>query len=148
MDKAEEALKSFKETFNCAQAVLSAFGPQMGLDKQTALKVAGAFGGGMARMGETCGAVTGALMVIGLKHGKTAPGDKEAQEITQRISETFLEKFRSRNYTVMCRELLGCEVGTEEGMKFIKENNLRERLCTRFIAAAALILEELLFPRH
>jgi C_GCAxxG_C_C family probable redox protein len=144
MDKSEEASKTFRETFNCAQAVLSAFGPELGLERKTALKVAAAFGGGLARMGETCGAVTGALMAIGLKHGKTMPEDKVAQEATQRMSEMFLERFKSMNYSVLCRELLGCEVGTEEGMKFLKENNLRERLCTGFIADAALILEELL----
>ena len=80
MNQVECALSCFQEGFSCAQAVLSAYGPQYGLDRELALKVAGAFGGGMGHMGQVCGAVTGAFMVIGLKYGKTCAEDNETRE--------------------------------------------------------------------
>lgn len=145
VDKVDEALDCFKQSFNCSQAIVSTYGPGFGLDRETALKASALFGGGIARSGETCGAVTGALMVIGLALGKPNAEDKEAVKQANRMANLFLERFRKRNFTVLCRELLGCEVATPEGMKFLKENNLREQLCSRFVKDSAEILEELLF---
>ena len=144
VDKVDQALDGFKQ-FNCSQAIVSTYGPEFGLDRECALKAAALFGGGVARLGETCGAVTGALMVIGLAFGKADAGDKEAIRQTNRTADLFIERFKERNFTVRCRELLGCEVGTAEGMKFLKENNLREQLCSHFVKDAAEIIEELLF---
>ena len=80
MNQKEQAVACFAQTFNCAQAILSTYGLQLGLERELALRVAGAFGAGMGRMGETCGAVTGAFMLIGLKYGKTRPEDNERKE--------------------------------------------------------------------
>jgi C_GCAxxG_C_C family probable redox protein len=96
-------------------------------------------------MGETCGAVTGAIMIIGLFQGKTRPDDKEADQETNKTARAFIEVFRSRNYSTLCRELLGCDVGTPEGMEFAKKHNLKDRLCSRFVKDAAEIIEELIF---
>ena len=84
--RAEEAVACFKSDFSCSQAVFSVYAEQLGLDKQVALKISCAFGGGMARMAETCGAVTGALMVIGLKHGKARPDDNDARDRTYALA--------------------------------------------------------------
>ena len=145
MDKVDQALDCFKQFFNCSQAIVSTYGPEFGLDRETALKTSALFGGGVARLGETCGAVTGALMVIGLAFAKTNVEDKETAKKTNRVADLFIERFKKRNFTVQCRELLGCEVGTAEGMKFLKENNLREQLCSHFVKDAAEILKDLLF---
>jgi C_GCAxxG_C_C family probable redox protein len=144
VEKIDQALQCFKETFNCSQAIVSAYGPGLGLDRDTALRVAAAFGGGIARTGETCGVVTGALMVIGLAYGRTKAEDKESLEKTNRTALAFLESFRKRNFTVRCKELLGCEPGTPEGKEFAEKNNLKEKLCSVFVKDAAEILEELL----
>ena len=144
MDKVDQALDSFKRFFNCSQAIASTYGPEFGLDCETALKASALFGGGIARSGETCGAVTGALMVVGLALGRANVEDKKALEEANRAAALFMEKFKQRNFTVRCKELLGCEVGTTEGMKFLKENNLREQLCSHFVKDAAEILEEIL----
>ncbi|UCD85357.1 MAG: C_GCAxxG_C_C family protein, partial [Deltaproteobacteria bacterium] len=80
MSKVKSAVSCFKEGFSCSQVLLSTYGTDFGLDRETALKVAGAFGGGMGRMGEVCGAVTGAFMVIGLKHGMVKGEDNKAKE--------------------------------------------------------------------
>jgi C_GCAxxG_C_C family probable redox protein len=79
MNKVERAVYCFNQGFSCSQAVLSTYGPKFELDPELALKVSGAFGAGMGRMGETCGAVTGAFMVIGLKYGKTRVEDEETK---------------------------------------------------------------------
>jgi C_GCAxxG_C_C family probable redox protein len=145
MDRIDLASQCFREGFNCSQAVFSAYAPDLGLDRETALKAAAAFGGGIARTGGTCGAVTGALMTIGLACGRTRAEDKEAMKRTNRLADEFMERFRSRNYSVECRQLLGCEIGTPEGFKFAETENLREKLCAVFVKDAAEIVEELLY---
>ncbi|MCX5803443.1 MAG: C-GCAxxG-C-C family protein [Proteobacteria bacterium] len=144
MNNPERAVSCFKETFSCSQAILSTYGPELGLEKETALKVAGAFGGGMARMGEVCGAVTGAFIVIGLKHGKIKAEDEEAKEKTYLIVREFVERFKSRNGSIKCRELLGYDISTLGGIKLIKEKNLFYTICVKYVRDAAEIIEELL----
>jgi C_GCAxxG_C_C family probable redox protein len=143
-EKADQAVACFKNDFNCAQSVFSTFAEQHGLDKQAALKISGAFGGGMARMAETCGAVTGALMVIGLKYGKATVGDDEAKTKTNALAREFVERFKAIHYTIVCRELLGCDIGTEAGKQVFDDKNYSESRCTKFVGDAATILEEIL----
>ena len=85
------------------------------MDRETALKIAGGFGGGMGRMAGTCGAVTGAFMVIGLVHSMTKKGDLQQKELSYEYIRKFAEKFRERNGTLVCRELMGVDVSTPEG---------------------------------
>ncbi len=144
MSKPEEALYCFNETFNCSQAVFAAYAPEMGLDRETALKVAGAFGGGMGRMGETCGAVTGAFMLIGLKYGQTNTGDEAAKDRTYQFVREFVERFKKRNRSIMCRELLGVHIGTPEGSQAFKERGLKNAVCAKLVRDAAEIMEEML----
>lgn len=125
--------------------MLSTYGERFGLDRETALKVAGAFGGGIGRMGELCGAVTGAFMVIGLKHGKTKADDDEAREKTYELVNTFAAGFKSRNKSIQCSDLLGHDLGTDQGREAVAEKNLFTTLCPRFVRDAGEILEELLF---
>jgi len=143
MSNVEIAVASFKAGLSCSQAVLSAFAPGLGLDRQTALRVAAAFGGGMARMGQTCGAVSGALMVIGLKHGHVAAQDKAAKEKTYALVREFVDQFRARNGSLLCRELLGYDIGTPEGMQLVREKGLSTSICSRLVRDAAEILERL-----
>ena len=139
MDNADRAASCFKEGFNCAQAVLSAYGPNFGLDRGLALKVAAAFGGGMGRLGGTCGAVTGALMAIGLRCG-TVKVDEQAKEKTYRLVREFTEAFRSRNGSIVCRELLGLDISTPEGRKQAMEKKLFTTLCPKLVRDAAEII--------
>jgi C_GCAxxG_C_C family probable redox protein len=145
MSIADQAVACFDEGFNCSQAVFSAFAPQLGLDRVVALKVAGPFGGGIGRMGETCGAVTGALMVIGLKYGQTTSEDKAAKEKSYELVRQFAERFKARNRGCLaCRELLGADIGTPEGMQKIREKQAFTTMCPKFVRDAAEIVEELL----
>jgi C_GCAxxG_C_C family probable redox protein len=144
MNHSEKATKAFKEGYNCSQAVLSAFAEELNLDKDLALKVSCGFGGGMARMSETCGAVTGALMTIGLKYGKTVITDNEARDKTYSKVNEFVEEFKSMNNTIVCKELLGCVLSTPEGAKMASEKNFHTTICPKFVADAAEILEKIL----
>ncbi|SRR5271166_5769164 len=139
----DTAVSRFADGFNCSQAVLSAFAGDFGLDDATALKIASGFGGGMGRMANTCGAVTGAFMVLGLRYGQTS-SDREAKEaIYARIRE-FARRFQARNGSVVCRDLLGCDIGTPEGLQRAKDEKLLTTICPKFVRDACEILEEML----
>ena len=144
MSSVEEAVSCFNEGFMCSQAVLAAYAGQFGMDHETALRVSAAFGGGMGRMGEICGAVTGAFMVIGLKYGRTQVKDTQSHEKTNKLVNEFVSKFKSLNGSIVCRELLGCDLSTSDGLKIFVEKNLRITLCPKFVRDAAEIVEQLL----
>jgi C_GCAxxG_C_C family probable redox protein len=140
----EKAISCMSEGFNCCQAVLSAYAPDLGLDRETALKVAGAFGGGIAGMGETCGAVTGALMAIGLKHGTTDARDQAAQARIHESAQTFIRQFTNVCGSIKCRDLLHCDIGTPEGMERAQSLGLFRTFCPELVGHSARILEDLL----
>ena len=144
MTKADEAVQSFKDGFSCSQAILAAYGPAFGLDRLTALKVSGSFGGGMASMGDTCGAVTGAFMVLGLKHGRTDAKDVATREKNYSCVKEFCTAFKARNKSIVCRDLLGCDLGTPEGRQYAKDHRIPPTICPKFVKDAAEILEDLL----
>jgi C_GCAxxG_C_C family probable redox protein len=141
--KSEQAVERFRKGFNCSQAVLSSYSEQFGLDCEKAFKVATGFGGGM-RMGSTCGAVSGAFMVLGLKYGNTTAEDKEGKANTYKKVEEYIKRFKVRNDSVMCRELLGCDLSTPEGMKEAKDKGLFSTICPKIVQDAVEILEEMM----
>jgi C_GCAxxG_C_C family probable redox protein len=143
-ERSEKAVACF-EDFNCAQSVIATCGPELGLDRESALRVAGGFGGGMGRLGEVCGAVTGAFMVIGLRHGKSNPKDDESEtkeKAYARVHE-FGNRFRACNGSILCRELLGCDIGTEEGIAQAREMGLFDDICPKAVRDAVEILEQM-----
>ena len=144
MDKTDQAVNLFKQSYSCSQSVFSVYAKDLGVDMDIAHKIAGAFGGGMARMGETCGAVTGAFMAIGLKYGKTDPEDKAAQEKKYDDVRTFVDRFKSIHGSIVCRELTGCDLGTPEGLNEFKEKNIHETHCVRYVKDAVDMLERLI----
>jgi len=135
MKRVGTAVNSFKNGLNCAQALVSAFSGDLGLDEKTAKRIASGFGGGMGCSAETCGAVTGAVMVIGLKHGDSG----RATALTKEL----LDRFRDRNGDILCRTLLDCDISTDEGMAKARKNNLFAARCPKFVEDAAEIAEEL-----
>ncbi len=143
MDKSEKAAELFKKGFNCSQAVFTAFAPELGVDEQSALKLACPFGAGMARMQNTCGAVTGAFMAIGLKYGKSAEGDTESRDRSYRLTQEFAKQFTAMHGTIECRTLLGADINTPEGQKVIQEKELFKTLCLQLVRDAAMIAEKL-----
>ena len=95
-------------------------------------------------MGQTCGAVTGAMMVIGLKHGRTRPEDEEAKEKTYSLVVELARRFRKRHGSLVCRELIGFDLSTAEGHEQAKRRGVFENLCPEFVGDAVTILEELI----
>ena len=144
MTRADDAVDCFDRGFNCAQAVLSAFCEQFGMSKEQAFKASCAFGAGMGRTSCTCGAVSGACMAIGLKYGMYKEGDAAAKEKTYALTQEFTRRFKARNGSVLCTELLGCNLGTPEGMKAMKEQNLHKTMCTKLVRDAAEIVSDFL----
>ena len=144
MSEVEKAVACFNEGFMCSQAVLTAYSAEFGVDRQTSLKVSAAFGGGMGRLGEVCGAVTGAFMVIGLKYGRTEVKDAKAHEKATRLVQEFAQRFKSKNGSIICRDLLGCDLNTKEGQQAFVDRNLRGTLCTKYVRDAAEIVGQLI----
>lgn len=138
VDKAEEY---FCNNFNCSQAVFTSFATELGLDEKLALKISTQFGGG-ARKGEMCGAVSGALMVLGLKYGHCHAEDMEEKGKAYQIAENFMNQFIEKQGTVVCRELLGYDISKTEDMERIKELNLFKTICPKMIRCAAELVEQ------
>ena len=141
--KVEQAVQRFSEGFNCSQAVFGTYCQQFGLDSKQAYKVATGFGGGM-HINSVCGAVTGALMVLGLKYGNATAADKNAKAKAYEKVVGYTKRFKARNGSVMCAELLGADISTANGMKKAQENELFDSICPKMVREAAEILEEML----
>ncbi|MGC8971214.1 MAG: C-GCAxxG-C-C family protein [bacterium] len=116
MNKVEEVVKTFESGFNCSQAVISTYAPDLGLKRELALLVSSGFGGGLGRIGEVCGAVTGAIMALGLKYGFTT-FSSEAKEEVHNIVREYIARFKEKNSSILCRELLGADINTPDGKK-------------------------------
>lgn len=144
MNRAQQAEANFKQGYSCSQAVVAAFAPALGVNADVALKTAAGFGGGMGRLGQTCGAVTGACMVIGMRFGSADPLNSDAKECTYVTMKEFSRQFKARNKSLVCRDLLGCDISTPEGLKSAREQQLFACRCPKFVADATEILEQLI----
>lgn len=144
MGNIERAISYFSEGYNCSQSLILTYGPQLGLSDESAANIGAPFGGGIGRMGEVCGAVTGAIMVMGLLAGKTKTERREIKGEAYRLTAEFSRMFKERNDTIICRELLGCDIGTPEGLESAQERNLFTTLCAKCVRDAAEIVEEII----
>jgi C_GCAxxG_C_C family probable redox protein len=132
--KSEAATERFLAGYNCAQSVLYAYGPDLGLDGETALKVATGLGAGMGRRGEVCGALTGGILVLGLKYGRGGQQYRSVTEDTYQRTLELMARFEKRHGSCFCRVLLeGCDLRTAEGQQFFKEHDLLHKTCVRCV---------------
>ncbi len=130
MTKSEMATEKFLAGYNCAQSVLYAYGPDLGLDGETALKVATGLGAGMGRRGEVCGALTGGILVLGLKYGRGGQQDRSATEETYQKTLELMARFEQHHSSCICRVLLdGCDLRTAEGQQYFKGQDLLHKTC-------------------
>lgn len=139
--KQDDAAAVFNAGFNCAQAVLVPFAKESGIPEDTCHKTAAAFGGGIGRMQSICGAASGACMIIGLRHGSATPGDQASRTEVLSKTKAFLAAFKHRFGSVDCRDLLGCDLNTDEGQRIHKDDNQRELICMNCVKFAADYLE-------
>ncbi len=140
----ESAAVLLDEGYNCAQSVLAAFAPSLGLDRDTALRLAKSLGGGMMLTDGPCGALNGALQVIGLRHGGVAPDDDEASEHMRELSREFIRRFRERRGSASCTELLGVDISKPDEFNRAKDEDIFAGTCPDSVRAAAEILIEML----
>ncbi len=131
----------FARGFNCAQSVFSAFAPRYGLSNELALRLAAPFGGGIGRQGEVCGALTGALMVLALQYAQDRP---EGKEEMYRIAGEFIGEFQRRHGALRCRDLVGFDISTPEGLQAARQRNVFTTLCPLLVDETAKALQQYL----
>ncbi len=143
MTKTDEAVDLFDQGFICSQAVLAVFAPDFGLERDTAFRIAQGFGAGMARTDDVCGAVAGAVMVIGLRYGATKAQDHAAREKTYAAINDFIGGFAKRNGTVSCTALLGYNLSDLNQRTEAHESGVVPARCPGFVRDAVELVEKL-----
>ncbi len=143
MNRKEEAVQLFEGGFNCSQAVFSVFSNELSIDKEMALKIATGFGGG-ARNGELCGAVSGALMVLGLKNGHYIQGDVKGKEESYKLAKELTNRFRELQGNIVCKDLLGYDLSDPDDYKLLVDKGIFKTECPKFIESAIEVLESML----
>lgn len=140
--RSENAIQLFNNGYNCSQSVLSAFCDKYDVDEKLALRIACGLGGGV-RSGEICGAVTGAVLVIGLKYGNDTNIGGNTKQLCYDKTTEFIHLFKQKNDSVTCRELLECDISTPQGREYAKVNKLFATTCVGIIQNTVELLEEL-----
>ena len=129
---------------NCSQSVLSVFCSEFGLERNPALRLAMGFGGGMGRTGKTCGAVTGAYMVLGLSQRLNVNNPRESIEKTYKSVHEFNRKFQALRGSLICKELIGYDLNTPEGLIEARNRNIFSTVCPNIVSDSVKILEAML----
>jgi C_GCAxxG_C_C family probable redox protein len=142
--KEKEAVEFFQSGLNCAQSVLLTYSEKLEIAQKLAVSIACGFGAGMGRLQETCGAVTGSFMVISVYNCQKYSDNNARKENTYKMIQDFNEKFKSLHGTTNCRELINCDLNTEEGRQFAKANRLFENVCEKCVSDSVMILENLI----
>ncbi|MGN0729725.1 C-GCAxxG-C-C family protein [Treponema sp.] len=119
----QKAAENFTEGFNCAQSVLEVFCTELGIDRDFALKAAQAFGGGTCRLREMCGAVNGMMLALSIKEGVSDPKDKNSKDSLYKTGQDLCGKFKAKNGSFICRELLGISP-LGDSQKFLRKNSV------------------------
>ncbi|NLE35421.1 MAG: C_GCAxxG_C_C family protein [Bacteroidales bacterium] len=141
-DHLAEANELFRSGFNCSQAVLAVFSEEFGLPVKSALKIADPFGRGMGGRGLTCGALTGAMMVIGLKYGTTSADNADSLRIVREKTRQLIESFEKDYGTTLCSELTGYDQKSLNGPELMAMLPHFHNTCPRFLDTVITFLEE------
>ncbi len=138
----EKAKNLFYEGYNCSQAVFGTFSEELGVEFETAIKIASSFGGGMGRLREVCGAVSGMFMVAGMKYGYTDPKDHNAKTNHYKLIQSLADEFKQKNGSIVCKELLGIEKNrTTDYHPEVRTNAYyKKRPCVELVGDAAEII--------
>lgn len=143
-DKENKAVKLFESGLNCAQSVVTAFASDLNFNSDDALRISSAFGGGMGRLQEKCGAVTGAFMVLGIHASNKFKDEKERKARINAMVQEFDKRFNEIHGSTNCRQLMNCDLNTEEGRMYAQENKLRENICLHCVVNSVKLLNEML----
>ena len=143
MNRADKAVWLYNNNFNCSQAVFTVFATEYGISEELALKLSTSFGGG-ARSGEICGAVSGALMVLGLKYGHYHAENNEEKQRAYALGQEFIMRFKKLNNSVVCRDLLGYDLSVTDEFNVIASKGLFKTICPIMVRNAVEITEQML----
>ena len=136
--QSQRAVELFSGNYNCSQSIYAACATGEGLSETQRLALGAPFGGGIARQGEICGALTGALLTLGEAAGEVMAADPVAgRNALYAQAKQLTEAFRAAHGSILCRELTGCALDTEAGQRSFKERGLHQNLCTKLVAFAA-----------
>jgi C_GCAxxG_C_C family probable redox protein len=143
--KAKQAMELFQQGYNCAQAVFAAFSEELGMDFEMSLRLSSSFGGGMGRLREVCGAVSGMFAVAGMKCGYTDPKDNRAKTAHYKLIQELAGKFKAKHHSIICRELLGLHDRSDDPAPELRTKEYYEkRPCAELVGFAARLTEELI----
>lgn len=138
----DRGVQLFSEGCNCAQATLEGIAPE-NLSSQQIQLVCSAFGGGMARQGKTCGAISGALMGIGLQHGYTQATKEGKSEACVDLSQLFMSEFTKMFGATDCKDLIGYDISDAEKKAAASKSGVFKTLCPKYVAGAIQIVQKL-----
>lgn len=141
MNKVEKTTGLHANGMNCSQAMLTAFGESYGLDPEIAKTMGRPLGAGMGAQALTCGAVSSAVLILGL--ARNHQEEKEARKIAYAQVRELFRRFEAIHGSCKCSDLLGADMSTLEGMKRVQEEKLIQKLCPAFVRDAASILADL-----
>jgi C_GCAxxG_C_C family probable redox protein len=137
-------IKAFREDKNCAQAVISGFADRFPINPDHILSISAGFGAGMGRLQRTCGAVSGAYMVIGLYAGTKCTDNAARKEKAYTMIQEFTKRFEEKKATTNCADLLHVDLNTEDGKEYFEDHHLKEMVCEKCIQLSISILDEML----
>ncbi len=147
MDHAAYAKDLFEQGYNCAQAVFAAFADETGMDQETALKLSSSFGGGIGRLREVCGAVSGMAMAAGMLYGNTDPKDKDAKAAHYQLVQELVNTFKADNDSIICRDLIGIDADGSPIPNARTKEYYESRPCSGLVESAARILDDFIRGR-
>lgn len=144
MNRVDKAVQLFDSGFSCSQAVLVAYADIFGFDEKMALRVSGGFGGGIGGTGDICGAVSGAVMVLGLKNSSVEADNKEQKAYNYNVINNFISLFKDQIGVIKCKEILNYDISIPTEKEKAKELNLFSTICPECVRLSALLLENIL----
>ncbi|MFH0967097.1 MAG: C-GCAxxG-C-C family protein [Methanobacteriota archaeon] len=140
----EEAVTAIQDGYSCAQAVFSAYSKECGLDKETARKITTGLGGGLGRSGNVCGAVTGAILVLGQRYGMNSLEHAAAREETYALVKRLISEFTAIHGSINCAELLGYDMSDPVQFAEAKEKRVASKICPCLVRDATIILDKII----
>jgi C_GCAxxG_C_C family probable redox protein len=139
----QQAVELFKQGYNCSQSVFAAFHNDMDMNFDTALKLSSSFGGGMGRLREVCGAVSGMFMVVGMKYGYTDPKNRQVKTEHYKLIQMLADRFKAENNSIICRELLGLNIKIDSPVPELRTGDYyTKRPCVELVECAARLIDE------
>lgn len=143
MDKTKQAVDRYKGEYNCAQAILTTFAYELGLEEDIAENLTSAFGAGINYRGEMCGAVSASLLSIGLKLKALNEFDELKKELVKEYSDKFIQQFIIRNKAVTCNKILAIDISNPKNLERARETKLFDRVCPGIVQSSAEILKDI-----